>query len=127
MERPIFARPLSYLREYYSQDPWSSDYLKSQGIVQLDKTPPAGEKPDRPAHTRNCIHDDVCYEAQIAVQHPRLIRTDQRMKANLMTLHGVNLAPIAKTIKLGKKLAGYRAEITKTALNHSLAKLMDKP
>ena len=116
-----------YLREYYSQDPWSYDFLKSQGIVQLDKTHPSGEKPDRPAHTRNGIHDDVYYEAQIAVQDPKLIRTDQRMKANLMTLHGVNLAPIAKTIELGKKLAGYRAEITKTAFLNSQAKLRSKP
>lgn len=112
-----------YLREYYSQDPWSYDFLKSQGIVQIDKTPPAGEKADRPAHTRNGIHDDVYYEAQIAVQDPRLIRTDQRMKANLMTIHGVNMAPITKTIELGKKLAEYRAEITKTAFNRSLFQL----
>ena len=117
------ATHVHYLREYYSQDPWSYDFLKSQGIVQIDKMAPAGVKPDRPAHTRNGIHDDVYYEAQIAVVDPKLIRTEQRIKANLMSLHGVNLAPIAKTIELGKKLAEYRAEITKTAFLKSQAKL----
>lgn len=120
------AARVHYLREYYSQDPWSFEFLKSQGIVQIDKTPGPGEKSDRAAHTRNRIHDDVYYEAQIAVQDPKLIRTEQRIKANLMTLHGVDLTPIAKTIELGKKLAEYRAEITKTAFKLSLAKLRDK-
>ncbi len=115
-----------YLKDYYAKDPWSYEFLKAQGIVQIDKTPPRGESSTRPAHTRNGIHDDVYYEAQIAVQDPKLIRADERIKAGLMSIHGVNLAPVAKTIELGKKLAEYRAGITKRAFENSQAQLRGK-
>ena len=115
-----------YLKDYYAKDPWSYDFLKAQGIVQIDKTPPKGESPTRPAHTRNGIHDDVYYEAQIAVQDPKLIRADERIKAGLMSIHGVNLAPITKTVELGKKLAEYRAGITKKAFEASQTQLRGK-
>ena len=74
-----------YLREYYEQDKWSYSYLKSLGITQIDRTPPAGQPQDRPADWRNGIHDDIYYESQIAVQDPQLIRMDQRVKAGLFS------------------------------------------
>jgi len=112
-----------YLREYYYEDQWSYDFLKSQGIVQIDKTPPAGQAQDRRTDTRNGMHDDIYYEAQTAVQDPKLIRMDQRIKAGLFSLHGVDEAPIGKTIEIGKKLAEYRAGITAKAFQKSLEKL----
>ena len=112
-----------HLREYYSEDQWSYDFLKSQGIVQIDKTPPAGQAADRRTDTRNGMHDDVYYEAQAAVQSPALIRAEQRMKAGLFTLHGVDLAPVSKTVELGKKLAVYRAGITARAFENSLKRV----
>jgi len=112
-----------YLREYYYEDQWSYDFLKSQGIVQIDKTPPAGQAPDRRSDTRNGMHDDIYYEAQTAVQDPKLIRMDQRIKAGLFSLHGVDEAPIAKTIEIGRKLAEYRAGITVKAFQKSFEKL----
>jgi hypothetical protein len=115
-----------YLKDYYAKDPWSYEFLKAQGIVQVDKTPPKGESPTRPAHTRNGIHDDVYYEAQIAVQDPKLIRADERIKAGLMSIHGVNLAPITKAVELGKKLAEYRAGIAKKAFEASQLQLRGK-
>ena len=108
-----------YLREYYFEDQWSWHYLKSQGIVQIDRTPPPGQPQDRPADWRNGIHDDIYYEAQIAVQDPTLIRMEQRRTAKLFSLHGVDLAPIGQTIELGRKLAAYRAEITAKAFRAS--------
>jgi creatinine amidohydrolase len=108
-----------YLREYYFEDQWSWHYLKSQGIVQIDRTPPPGQPQDRPADWRNGIHDDIYYEAQIAVQDPTLIRMEQRRTAKLFSLHGVDLAPIGQTIELGRKLAAYRADITAKAFRAS--------
>jgi creatinine amidohydrolase len=112
-----------FLREYYSEDQWSYDFLKSQGVIQIDKTPPAGQAADRRTDTRNGMHDDVYYEAQTAVQDPKLIRAEQRIKAGLFTLHGVDLAPVSKTVELGRKLAAYRAGITAKAFQASLKKL----
>jgi creatinine amidohydrolase/Fe(II)-dependent formamide hydrolase-like protein len=112
-----------FLREYYTEDQWSYDFLKSQGVVQIDKTAAAGQAADRRTDTRNGMHDDVYYEAQTAVQDPKLIRADQRIKAGLFTLHGVDLAPVSKTVELGRKLAVYRAGITARAFQASLKKL----
>jgi creatinine amidohydrolase len=114
-----------FLREYYFEDRWSYDYLKKLGITQIDKTPPPGEAQDRPTDWRNGIHDDIYYEAQTAVQDPKLIRMEQRIKAGLFNLHGVELAPIEKTIEIGRKLAAYRAEITARAFEASKRKLRE--
>jgi creatinine amidohydrolase len=110
-----------YLAEYYTQDPWSYDYLKKLGIVQIDKTPPPGEQADRPAHTRNGIHDDIYYEAQIAVLDPHLIRAEERRKAGHFQLHGVQLKSVANLVELGRNLAEYRAAITAAAFRRSAA------
>jgi hypothetical protein len=112
-----------YLREYYYEDQWSWNYLKSLGISQIDRTPPPGQPQDRPADWRNGIHDDIYYEAQIAVQDPRLIRMEPRIKAGLFSLHGVELAPISRTIDIGEKLAAYRAGITAKAFRASQQRL----
>ena len=112
-----------YLREYYDEDQWSWDFLKGLGIVQIDSTPPPGQDKDRRTDTRNGMHDDIYYEAQIAVQDPKLIRADQRKKAGLLTLHGVDENPIERTIAIGKKLAEYRAAITAKAFEASKRRL----
>ena len=114
-----------FLREYYFEDRWSYDYLKKLGITQIDKTPPLGEPQDRRTDWRNGIHDDIYYESQVAVQDPKLIRMEQRIKAGLFNLHGVELAPIEKTMEIGRKLAAYRAEITARAFEASKRKVRE--
>lgn len=117
------AARVHYLREYYYEDQWSWDFLKSQGIVQIDNTPPPDQEKDRRTDTRNGMHDDIYYEAQMAVQDPALIRADQRIKAGLFTLHGVEQAPVSKTVELGRKLAEYRAAITARAFKSSMERV----
>ena len=112
-----------YLREYHFEDQWSYDYLKTLGITQIDRTPAPGEPQDRRADWRNGIHDDIYYEAQVAVQDPRFIRMDQRIKAGQFSLHGVELTPISRTIEIGQKLAAYRAGITARAFEASRRRL----
>ena len=116
------AARVHFLPEYYTEDQWSYDFLKTQGVVQIDKSAAAGQQ-DRRTDTRNGMHDDVYYEAQAAVQDPKFIRAEQRMKAGLFTLHGVEMAPVSKTVELGRKLAVYRAGITARAFQASLKKL----
>jgi hypothetical protein len=67
------------------------------------------------------MHDDLDYEARIAVQDPELIRAN--LAAGLFTLHGVDLSPLEETIELGRALAGYRAEITRRAFETSHQRL----
>jgi hypothetical protein len=91
--------------------------------VQVDKAPPAGQPADRPTDVRNGIHDDIYYEAQVAVQDPSLIRMDERRRAGLLSLHGVSLAPVSRTVRLGRELAEYRAKITAQAFRESRKRL----
>lgn len=112
-----------FLPEYYDEDRWSYDFLKSKGIVQIDSMATGNQAKDRRSDTRNGMHDDVYYEAQIAVQNPKFIRADERKKAGKLSIHGVDLSDMKKTVKLGNELAEYRAEITARAFAKSKAKL----
>ena len=113
-----------FLTEYYNEDRWSYDFLKTLGITQIDSTP--GRQRDARVDTRNGMHDDIYYEAQIAVQDPKLIRAEQRQKVGKLNLHGVDQTPIAKTIEVGKKLAEYRAGIVAKAFKASQERLRAK-
>jgi hypothetical protein len=110
-----------FLSEYYTQDQWSYDYLKTLGITQIDTTP--GRQRDARVDTRNGMHDDLYYEAQIAVQSPDLIRAEERRKAGLLSLHGVDMTDMPKIIDIGKKLAEYRAGIVARAFAASQQRL----
>ena len=107
-----------YIREYDFEDQWSYNYLKSLGITQIDRTPPPGQPQDRPADWRNGIHDDIYYEAQIAVQDPKLIRMDQRLKVGLFSLHGVDLAPIGTTIEIDRNSPSTARESQRRPFRH---------
>jgi hypothetical protein len=111
-----------FLPEYYSEDQWSWDYLKSQGIVQIDSLA-APEGRDRRTDTRNGMHDDIYYESQIAVQNPALIRLEQRQRAGMMSLHGVPIPSAEWIVDVGRKLAEYRAGITAKAFEASRQRL----
>ncbi|MDP5071993.1 MAG: creatininase family protein, partial [Congregibacter sp.] len=90
-----------FLPEFYAEDMWSYEFLKARGITQIDLTPGDGQLADQPNAVRNGIHDDIYSEAQVAVQGPELIRTEQRRKAGLFTLHGVDLEPLEELVELG--------------------------
>jgi len=110
-----------YLPEYYEEDRWSYDFLKSQGITQIDSI--SGTRVDERTDRRNGMHTDIYYEAQSAVQNPEYIRAAEREAVGQLNLHGVDLSPISRTIALGERLAAYRAEITARAYRSSLARL----
>ena len=110
-----------FLPEYYDEDRWSYDYLKTLGITQIDSTP--GRARDARVDTRNGMHDDIYYESQIAVQDPKLIRAAERAKAGLLSLHGVDERDLNKLIEVGKKLAEYRAGIVAKAFAASQGRL----
>ncbi len=112
------AARVHYLAEYYAEDRWSYDFLKTLGVTQIDTTQPTGQQ-DQRTDVRNNMHDDIYYESQVAVQDPLLIRAEQRRKAGLLSLHGVDLASVGGLIEIGRKLAEYRAGITARAFRAS--------
>jgi creatinine amidohydrolase/Fe(II)-dependent formamide hydrolase-like protein len=101
-----------YITEYYEEDKWSFNYLKTLGIMQ---------KPDVQSATRWDIHDDYHYQALVALQDPKLVRPEQRMKAKRFSINGVEIGSVAKLLENGKKLAEYRADITVAAMQKALA------
>ncbi len=97
-----------YIPEYYDEDRWSYDFMKQKlGITQI---------PDVQSATRWDIHDDYHYEALVAVQDPKLVHAEQRIKAKKFSIYGVEIGSVAKLVENGKKLADYRATITLNAL-----------
>jgi creatinine amidohydrolase len=102
-----------YITEYYEEDKWSYNYLKTLGIVQ---------KPDVQSATRWDIHDDYHYEALVAVVDPNLVRPEQRIKANRFSIYGVEIGSVAKLVENGRKLADYRAKITVAAIEKAIAR-----
>ncbi len=97
-----------YIPEYYDEDRWSYNYMKQTlGITQL---------PDVQSATRWDIHDDYHYEALVAVQDPKLVHAEQRIKAKKFSIYGVEIGSIAKLVENGRKLADYRATITVNAM-----------
>jgi creatinine amidohydrolase len=106
------APTVHHVREYYEQDMWSYDYLKSLGIVQT---------PDVKSSQRGALHDDYHYESIVATVDSRHIRLDERKKAHLASIYGVSVDPIETTIANGKKLIEYRAALTAAAVRKALA------
>jgi hypothetical protein len=101
-----------FVPEYYEEDKWSFNYLKTIGIFQ---------KPDVQSATRYDIHDDYHYESLVAVTDPKLLRAEQRKKAKRFSIYGVEMESVAKVVANGKKLAEYRAKITADAIQKAIA------
>jgi len=108
-----------YIPEYYDEDRWSYNYMKETlGIVQV---------PDVQSATRWDIHDDYHYEALVAVQDPKLVHAEQRIKAKRFSIYGVEIGSVAKLVENGKKLADYRATITINAMKKAQAAFQAPP
>jgi creatinine amidohydrolase len=103
---------LHFIPEYYTQDMWSFDYLKSIGIVQM---------PDVRSASRAGVHDDYHYEALVAVANPAHIRSEQRIKAGKFSINGVDLKTVNTVVANGRKLAEYRADITAAAMQKAVS------
>ncbi len=101
-----------YIDEYYEQDKWSYEFLKSIGINQ---------KPDVQSATRYDIHDDYHYEALVALIDPKLIRAEQRIKAKKFSINGVEIGSVAKLLENGRKIQEHRATLTAAAIRKAIA------
>ena len=101
-----------FVPEYYDEDKWSFEFLKSISILQ---------QPDVQSATRYDIHDDYHYEALVALVDPKLIRAEQRIKAKRFSINGVEIGSIAKMLENGRKIQEHRATITANAIRRAIA------
>ena len=106
---------IAYIAEYYREDPWSCNYLRKDLNIQqqpLDYCSGGGGV---------IYHDDYHYSAIIATVDPDQIRVQQRRDAGLLSVNGVDLDPLTKTILTGWKLIDYRTDITVRAIQKALS------
>ena len=101
-----------YIDEYYEEDKWSFNFLKSLGINQI---------PDVQSATRYDIHDDYHYEALVALTDPKLIRAEQRIKAKKFSINGVEIGSVAKMLENARKIQDHRATLTASAIRKAIA------
>jgi creatinine amidohydrolase/Fe(II)-dependent formamide hydrolase-like protein len=109
---PASETRVHFIREYYTQDMWSFDYLKTLGIFQ---------QPDVRSASRAGVHDDYHYEALVALVNPAHIRADERIKAGTFSINGVEMGSVRAVTENGRKLAEYRAAITAAAIQKAIA------
>ena len=100
-----------FVAEYYDEDKWSFEFLKSIGIHQT---------PDVQSATRYDIHDDYHYEALVALTDPKLIRPEQRIKANKFSINGVEIGSVAKLLENARKIQDHRATLTANAIRRAI-------
>lgn len=92
-----------YIPEYYNYKdvgPW----LESQGIKQKDEG----------------LHDDFGMTAQMLAVDPSSVRMKERIAAKKFKINGLDLAPVDKTIAIGKKIIEFRAQATVDAFDAQL-------
>ena len=101
-----------YIDEYYEEDKWSYNFLKTIGINQV---------PDVQSATRYDIHDDYHYEALVALTDPKLIRAEQRLKAKKFVINGAEIGSVAKLLENARKIQDHRATLTAHAIRKYIA------
>lgn len=57
-------------------------------------------------------HDDIWVTAMMMVTDPSTVRFDQRVAAGLASINGIDLVPLEKVMKIGRKMVDYRARYT---------------
>jgi creatinine amidohydrolase/Fe(II)-dependent formamide hydrolase-like protein len=100
-----------FIPEYYEQDLWSYEYLKTIGVFQ---------QPDVQSASRAGIHDDYHYEAILMTVDPNTVRMRERLEKGLFSINGVDLSPAEATIANGRKLVEYRASLTVAAIEKAI-------
>jgi creatinine amidohydrolase/Fe(II)-dependent formamide hydrolase-like protein len=96
---------IHYIAEYYD-NARVARWLQSQGIREVDEG----------------LHDNLQYTAQMMVVDPTTVRMRERIAVGKFSINGVNLAPAAETIALGKRLVEYQASLTAEATRRARAR-----
>jgi creatinine amidohydrolase/Fe(II)-dependent formamide hydrolase-like protein len=96
---------IHHIAEYYDF-PGLTKWLESQGIRQTDEG----------------WHDDFAMTSMMMTVDPTTVRMRQRQAKGKFSINGVNLAPAARTIEMGKKAVEYRASVTVEAIGKAIGR-----
>ena len=92
-----------FIRDYYSYDKVAK-FLEDHGIQQQSEG----------------LHDDFAMTAMMLAIDPHSARMKERIAADKFRINGVDLAPLEKTVALGKKIIDFRADLTVAAIRKSI-------
>jgi creatinine amidohydrolase len=101
-----------FIPEYY-------DYSSVQKLIKDSGIPEQIEIGASQGSDR--IHDEFGIDALMALYDPKSIRIDQRTRAGLATINGVNLQPMSKTLEMGRKIVELRTTLTVNAIRKAMA------
>ena len=67
------------------------------------------------------IHDDYAITSMMATVDQNSVRTSERRQAGLFSINGVDIDPLDQTKAWGRRLFGYRSEVTVKAIRAAIA------
>ena len=94
-----------HIPEYYNWDA-RQEWLQKRGINEVVQ--PVG------------IHEEFSGTAIMMLGDPTTVRMQQRLRAGHFTVNGVDLAPISRTLALGRELVDWVADLTATAIHEAI-------
>lgn len=95
-----------YIPEFYQYDEMTTYMHEGLGI---------------PEPENDGLHDSYWISAIMVIVDPASVRFDQRVKAGRTRINGVDLAPLEKTMEIGRKLSAWRTEQTVKAIRAARA------
>ncbi len=96
---------IMHVPEYYNW-PERQQWLRQRGINEVLQ--PIG------------LHDEFSATAIMMLTDPTTVRMEQRIRAGHFSINGVDLAPIDRTLALGRELVDWIADVTVTAIRQRL-------
>jgi creatinine amidohydrolase/Fe(II)-dependent formamide hydrolase-like protein len=93
---------IHYVPEYYEFD--YRGWLAERGITEVDEG----------------LHDDVRHSALMMLVDPTTVRMEERERAGLFTINGVELAPVERTLELARRLTAAQADVTVDAIRRRM-------
>lgn len=93
---------VAHIAEYYNHEEVDR-WLEARGIHQT----PDGN------------HDDLAIDATLLAIDPSSVRMEQRLAADCFRMNGVELAPVEKTIALGREIIDFRVAATVAAIRRA--------
>lgn len=98
---------IHHVAEYYNW-PERQQWLRERGINEAVQ--PGWEG----------LHDEYSATSIMMTIDPLKVRMQQRLEADLFSIHGVDLAPAEETIAIGEELIDWIATVTVAAINESI-------
>ena len=98
---------VAHIPEYYN---YSDVHAYQRDVLGVDEDP-----------RLEGLHDDYYITTIIMNDDPQFVRFEQRLQANKASINGIDISPIGKALKHGRRLIEFRAEVTVEAIHRVIA------